>query len=144
MQITSATCHIGLLVKTFNGFAYPRTSGHFFNYCLTGLFVYIPLPHSYLHNQDAIERQRELKPDVLYALQLRESDALCCPVHFEWPTNGVHGVATESDRPTIVLIRDPMATFYSRYRTRREGWHNLSELSADWLRAGAIALRQLL
>ncbi len=135
MQITSTTFHFGLLVKSVNGFAYPRTGGHFFNYCLTGLFDYISLPHPYMHIQEAIERQTELNPEVLYALLLREVAAPFCPVHFEWLSNGVHGVPRESDLPTIVLIRDPVATVYSRYRTRREGWHNVSQLSVEYLRA---------
>jgi hypothetical protein len=135
MQLTSPTFHFGQLVKTVNGFAYPRTGGHFFAYCLTGLFDYISLPHPYMHNQEAVDRQTELNPEVLYALQLRESAAPFRPVYFEWLSNGVHGVAKESDLATMVLIRDPVATVYSRYRTQREGWHNLTELSVDWLRA---------
>lgn len=47
----------------------------------------------------------------------------------------MHGVPVESDRPSLVLIRDPVATDYSRYRVQRDRWRDLDELSMDWLQA---------
>lgn len=118
-----------------NAFSYPRTGAHFLNYCLTGLFDYIALPHSHLHHKEAIEREAELNPEVLYALKLRESGAAYVPVHFDWLSNGIHGLAAESEREMIVLIRDPIATAYSRYRVQHDRFRDLEEFSGAWLRA---------
>jgi hypothetical protein len=133
-RIMQSTYYFGNLTKQIKTFAYPRTGSHYFTYCLTGLFDLIALPNGYLHNQEAIERQNELNPDVLYALGLRESGALLQPVHFDPLSNGTHGLSTESESQIVVLIRDPIATAYSRYRVERDRWGGVTELTADWMR----------
>ena len=129
-----STYHFGQLTKTVNCFSYPRAGGHFLNYCLSGLFDFIWLPQSHLHDPEAIGRQTELNPDVLYALQLREPGPWR-PVFFDWISNGIHGVATASEFDVIVLIRDPIATAYSRYRVQRDRFKDLAQFGSAWIRA---------
>src|SRR5579872_3299530 len=85
-----STYHFGTLLKEVNFFAYPRTGGHFFYYCLSGLFDLVVSPHQFLHHEEALDRQNELNPDVLYALDLREPDVPYRPVRADALVAGVH------------------------------------------------------
>lgn len=127
------TYHFGLLVKEIDIFSYPRTGAHFLRYCLSGLFDVISLPHPYLTHAEAVDRQQELNADVLYALGLREPDVPFRPVYFNARRTGVHGLPAESDGSILVLIRDPIATAYSRLRVERDRWGGITDLTSEWL-----------
>ncbi len=125
--------YFGSLVKEIDLFAYPRTGSHFFTYCFTGLFDVISLTHEHLHNREAIDRQLELSERSLYGLDLRESSAPYRPIWLNALANGTHGSPKKGQSPSILLIRDPIATAYSYYRVRHrwgfdieqpEGWLN--------------------
>jgi hypothetical protein len=129
----AATFRFGHLLREVDYFAYPRTGSHFFHYCLSGLFDLVTSFQPYLKHPEVRDRQNELNPDVLYALSLREPGAAFQPLHINAPT-GMHGLAEDSDGTVIVLIRDPIATAYSRYRVERDRWHGISQLTPEWLR----------
>src|SRR5579872_7208729 len=128
------TYHFGSLIKELDYAGYPRTGGHFLNYCLAGLFDIVTPPHRHLNNAEAVERQSELNPDVLYALDLRDSAVPFQPLQLNPGGRASHDVPTVSGRATLVLIRGPIATAYSRYRVERDRWGGITELTVDWLR----------
>ena len=115
-------------------YAYPRTGSHFFAYALTGLFDIVTPPHQYLRHQEAIDRKSELNSDVLYALNLRDPRVPFRPLRLNAVASGVHGVPTESEHLMVLLIRDPIATAYSRYRVERDRWGGVTTLTVEWLR----------
>lgn len=108
--------HFGQLAKQFDIFAYPRTGSHLFSYCFGGLFDLISLPNEYLHAEEAVDRQTELREEALYALELRENGAPYQPVWLNATATGLHGMAAKGENPAILLIRDPIAAAYSLFR----------------------------
>jgi hypothetical protein len=129
------TYHFGQLVPTVNVFAYPRTGSHFFFYCLSGLFDLVAFAHPHLNDAEAIDRERELNPEMLYLLGLHDPRVPRHPIYFNALTTGTHGFPAVSAFLTIVLIRDPIATAYSRYRVDRDRWGDATVLTSDWLRS---------
>jgi len=119
--------YFGQLLKEIDCFAFPRTGSHFFQYCTSGLFDLITRSHAHLANAEAIGRQQELNPEVLYGLDLREPGVAYQPV---W-INGGHGRPIDGGNPVIVLIRNPFATAYSLYRVNRDRWHGVPNLDKD-------------
>ncbi len=134
--------YFGQLITEINVFAYPRVGSHFLYYCLSGLFDCVTPPHEFLQHSEAVSRQDELNPDALYALSLREPGVPWQPVHFNPLANGVHGTPVESDCKTILLIRDPVVTAYSRYRVELSRWGGLTRLTNEWLRHQLLSYSQ--
>ena len=134
LNVMRSTYHFGSLIKEVNIFAHPRTGSHFFHYCLTGLFDVVTMPHAFLHHGEALSREKELNPEALYALDLRQPTVPLQPLHVNALVGGVHGLPVESDCSTIILIRDPISTVYSRYRVDRDRWGGIKELTAEWLK----------
>jgi hypothetical protein len=126
--------YFGHLVPTINVFAYPRTGSHFLHYCLSGLFDLVSFSHPHLDNEEAINREKELNPEVLYMLGLRDPQVPWQPIYFNPLSTGTHGLPAVSKFPSLVLIRDPIATAYSRYRVERDRWGGVTTLTTDWLR----------
>jgi hypothetical protein len=133
------TYHFGHLEKELQLFGFPRTGAHFLNYCLSGLFDVVSPPHPYLWHQEAVDRRSELNPDALYALGLREPCTPFQPLRINSMAAGVHGVPVESEYLMLVLIRDPIATAYSRYLVERDRWGGLEKLSAEFLRGQLLS-----
>jgi hypothetical protein len=127
------TYHFGQLVPTFNVFAHPRTGSHFLFHCLSGLFDVIAFSHAHLHEEEAVDRKRELNPEMVHLLELRDPKVPWCPVFFNPTSTGIHGLPVVSEVPAIVLIRDPIAAAYSRFRVERDRWGGVAELSTAWL-----------
>lgn len=123
--------YFGQLVKEIDCFSFPRTGSHFFKYCTSGLFDLITRSHAHLENPEAIDRQREINPEVLYGLDLREPGVAFQPVWINGTANGVHGRPVDGSNPVIVLIRNPFATAYSLYRVNRDRWHGVPNLDRD-------------
>jgi hypothetical protein len=121
------------LAKEIELFAYPRTGSHFLFYCLSGLFDLVSREHQELHNQEAISRQAELNEAVLYALDLREDGVPYQPVRIDALSNGIHGLPRTTQKPQIILIRDPIATLYSLFRTGTERWGMVIPDLSAWL-----------
>jgi hypothetical protein len=121
------------LITEVNLFAYPRCGSHFFLYCMAGLYDIVTSNDPRLSPAEVIDRATELNPDVLYALTLREPGVALHPVHFNANNNGMHGLPTESERLTIVLIRDPVATVYSLFRFWRDRLGLVTDLTTEWL-----------
>ncbi|MCA9298317.1 MAG: hypothetical protein KDA28_04580 [Phycisphaerales bacterium] len=114
-------------------FAFPRTGSHFFNHCLVGLFDRVEFDHPHLHNQEAIDRQREVDPDAMYALDLREPGAPFRPVHIEERATGMHGRPEARDgRRCMLLVREPRATLYSLARALTSRWGKDIQDPAAW------------
>jgi hypothetical protein len=128
------TYHFGLLERELRLYAYPRVGSHFFAYALTGLFDIVTPPHEYLRHQEAIDRKSELNSDVLYALSLRDPRVPFRPLRLNAVASGVHGLPLETEHQMVLLIRDPIATAYSRYRVERDRWGGVTTLSVEWLR----------
>ncbi len=101
-------------------FAFPRTGSHFFRYCTQGLFDLVAIPGAAIDNAEAIDRQKELNPDVLYALDLREDGVPFQPVWFNTTASGQHGLPIAGDAPIVILTREPIATVYSYLRVHRD------------------------
>jgi hypothetical protein len=116
-------------------FAFPRTGSHLFRYCTAGLFDLMALPQPGLENPEAVERQSELNPHALYALDLREDGVPYAPVWFNARANGQHGFPVKGEAPMVVLIRDPVPTFYSFYRVSIDRWKQPIEDPPTWIRA---------
>lgn len=110
------------LLREFDFFAFPRTGSHFFFYCLSGLFDLVTHPHGDLDNEEAISRQQEINPFVLYALELREDGIPYQPVCFNSLSDGVHGSVKYNNHKFIVLIREPISVVYSLYRVNTSRW----------------------
>lgn len=129
--------HFGQLVKEIDYFAYPRTGSHFFRYSTSGLFDIVSRKHLHIENPEAIDRQREITPEVLYGLDLREPGVAYQPVWLNGTANGVHGRPMDGNNQVIILIRDPKATVYSLYRVHRDRWHGVPDIdngvSEQWL-----------
>lgn len=121
------------LAKQIDFFAYPRCGNHYFLYCLSGLFDLVSLPTEHIDNHEAIDRQRELNRQALYALDLREGGVPYRPLYVESNANGMHGVPTETGRPTIILIRDPIDSAYSFYRVAPVRWGLEIADEQNWL-----------
>lgn len=133
------TYHFGQLVTEIETFSFPRTGAHYFKYCATGLFDVITLPHENLHLEEAVTRQNELNPTALYLLSLRESGVPFQPVLFTAVRKKIHSEAVPAEGKIALLIRDPIATTYSRYRVEIARWHGISQLKPEWV-ANQLAL----
>jgi hypothetical protein len=130
--------HFGrTLAKEVEFFSYPRTGSHFLFYCFSGVFDLIARRHAELHNQEAISRQLELHESVLYALDLREDGVPYQPVWIDALSTGVHGLPRKAEKPAIILIRDPIATFYSIFRAGRDRWGMTISALPAWLKTTA-------
>jgi len=115
-------------------FAFPRTGSHFFRYCTQGLFDLVALPHKDLEHAEAVDRQRELNPDALYALDLREDGVPFSPVLFDGQAAGRHGEPFDTGEPTVVLIRHPIAAVYSQWRVAPARWgHRVPADPVAWI-----------
>ena len=129
--------HFGELVREIDYFAFPRTGSHFFRYCTSGLFDIVSRTHAHIANPEAIDRQQEINPQVLYGLDLREPGVPFQPIWINTVPNGVHGRPIDGSNPVIVVIRNPVATAYSLYRVHRDRWHGVpsidSQVSVEWL-----------
>jgi hypothetical protein len=124
------------LATRIDMFAYPRTGSHFFRYCTQGLFDLVAIPGPAVDNAEAIDRQRELEPDILYALDLREDGVPYQPVWFNATAGGEHGTPVATPFPRVILAREPIATVYSGYRVARDRPDWPQKLDADlptWL-----------
>jgi len=110
------------LIREFDFFAFPRTGSHFFFYCLSGLFDLVSYPHGDLDNEEAISRQQEINPLVLYALELREDGIAYQPVCFNSLSTGIHGSVKYNNHKFIVLIREPISVVYSLFRVSTSRW----------------------
>lgn len=124
------------LAKEIDFFAYSRVGSHYFRYCTQGLFDLVALRTPGAGNPEAISRQQELNPNVLYALDLREDGVPAQPVVFHTRVNSQHGLPVKRDHRTIVLIREPVASVYSYYRAALDRW-GLLKPGADhsnWVR----------
>jgi hypothetical protein len=108
------------IAKRIDMFAFPRTGSHFFRYCTQGLFDLVAIPGAAADRAEAIERQRELNPDILYALDLREDGVPFQPVWFNTTAAGQHGLPLAGGAPTVILTREPIATIYSYLRVNRD------------------------
>ena len=126
--------YFGKLAKEFDYFAFPRSGSHFFLYCCSGMFDMISflLPEIF-HSAEAIDRQQELNESVLYTLDLREANVPFEPVWFNRLANGVHGTPSKGATPAIILIRDPVAAAFSRYRVNQARWNTPVEELRPWL-----------
>jgi hypothetical protein len=126
--------YFGKLAKEIDYFAFPRSGSHFFLYCCSGMFDMISflLPEIF-HSTEAIERQQELKESVLYTLDLREANAPFEPVWFNRLATGIHGLPGKGPTPAIILIRDPVAAAFSRYRVNQSRWDTPVEDLRTWL-----------
>jgi hypothetical protein len=116
-------------------FAFPRTGSHLFRYCTAGLFDLVALPQPGLDNPEAIDRQTELNPQALYALDLREDGVPYSPVWFNTSATGQHGFPAKGEAPMVVLIRDPIPTFYSFYRVSIDRWMRPIDDPPLWIQA---------
>ncbi len=112
-------------------FAYPRTGSHYFRYCTQGLFDLVAIPGAAADDREAISRQSELDPHVLYALDLREDGVPFQPVWFHTTPNGQHGLPVKSEAPCVILTREPIATAYSYWRVSRDRDGFGSRVSGD-------------
>lgn len=130
--------YFGLLAVEANFFSYPRTGSHLFFYCAAGLFDLVGRAREKLDNAEAVSRELELNPEVLYALNLREPGVPFQPVILDPEATGPHGVPMASERKSIILIRHPLATAYSRLRVEVSRWGGLDGLDAGWLRGELI------
>jgi hypothetical protein len=110
------------LLKEFDKFAYPRTGSHYFEYVLGGLFDVVGRVHPHLKNGEAIDRQNELEPLSLYALDLREDGVPFQPIYLNSLATGMHGLPKKGESPIILLIRDPLPVVFSLYQTARDRW----------------------
>jgi hypothetical protein len=111
--------YFGSLLKEVDIFAFPRTGSHFFAYCFSGLFDSVSLlPQDFRTLPEAISRQNELNVEVLYALSLREPGVPFQPVWLNSLVGGPHGMPVPCEHPVLVLIRDPIATAFSAWRSR--------------------------
>jgi hypothetical protein len=137
-----STYHFGHLVTELEFFSFPRTGAHYFNYCAMGLFDVVALPHADLRHKEAASRQQELNPAALYALRLREQGVPYQPVLLYPFRQRMHSEAVASESKIVLLIRDPIATAYSRYRVEISRWHGISRLQRDWLEGQLTLYRQ--
>ena len=114
----------GISIVGIDYYAFPRTGSHFFRACMSGLFDLISsVPARVRTNAEVTSRRDEISGCALYALDLRESGSPFQPVCLNPIRNGTHGTPTPGDNPTVILIRHPLATLYSAWRTRRRlGW----------------------
>jgi len=125
--------YFGKLAKEIDHFAFPRSGSHFFLYCCSGMFDMISflLPESF--HSTAIDRQKELNESVLYMLDLREANAPFEPVWFNRLATGIHGLPEIGATPAIILIRDPVAAAFSRYRVNEARWNTPVQDRRSWL-----------
>lgn len=122
------------LIKEVDFFAFPRTGSHYFCYCLSGLFDLVGYPNEFIDNAEAISRQNEINPMVLYALELREDGVPYQPAFFNTLSFGVHAKPKFRGRKFIVLIRNPIAVAYSYYRVVTSRWGgNVSDIK-EWVK----------
>jgi len=116
------------LTREVDYFAFPRTGSDFFGYCTEGLFDLVSHAHADLDHAEAIDRQREIEPAVLYALGLREDGAAFCPVQFNTLTFGRHASPVSGEHPVVILIRHPIDTAYSLHRVSEARWQRGREI----------------
>ncbi|MFN0132681.1 MAG: hypothetical protein ACKVW3_09160 [Phycisphaerales bacterium] len=121
------------LARQIDFFAFPRTGSHFLRYCTQGLFDLVALPQPGTDEPEAVDRQRELQPLALYALDLREDGVPLSPVWFNARAAGRHGTPAKADAPALILIREPIATVYSFYRAATSRWGTTIDAPAAWL-----------
>jgi hypothetical protein len=124
------------VAKQLDFFAFPRTGSHLFRYCTQGLFDLVAIPTPGLNNPDAVERQREVNPLALYALDLREDGVPFSPVIIHGRPNGQHGAPIAREHPRVILVRDPIPTVYSYYRVQNDrwGWGPDTPRPREWVR----------
>lgn len=124
------------LTPQIDYFAFPRTGSHFFRHCTAGLYDLVAFPGPALEKPEAIDRQRELEPEVLYALDLREDGAPFAPVAFNTRATGQHGLPARGSNPVVILIRDPIATVYSYFKVAQHRWDRAGEMTdpVRWVR----------
>lgn len=122
-----------VLARQVDFFAYPRTGSHFLRYCTQGLFDLVALPQPGTDDAEAVDRQRELRPEALYALDLREDGVPWAPVWFNARAAGRHGRPTKGEAPALVLIREPIATVYSYYKAAESRWGATIDAPAAWV-----------
>jgi hypothetical protein len=128
------------LARVVDFYAFPRTGSHFFRYCTQGLFDLVAVPGPAAGNREAIDRQNELDPEMLYALDLREDGVPYAPVLFNGAARGQHGTPAPGPNPIVILSREPVAAAYSFYRVARDrpGFGaRVGEDSGAWL-AGVL------
>jgi hypothetical protein len=114
----------GTVLKVIDYYAFPRTGSHFLGACISGLFDHITiLPEEIRTDPEAVSRRDELSPLALYALELREQGVPYQPVWFNVLRNGPHGEPIAGSNPVFVVIRHPLASAYSAWRSRKRlGW----------------------
>lgn len=122
-----------VLARQVDFFAFPRTGSHFLRYCTQGLFDLVALPQPGTDDAEAVDRQRELRPMALYALDLREDGVPWTPVWFNAGATGRHGKPVKGGAPVLVLIREPIATVYSYYRASESRWGATIDSPAAWV-----------
>ncbi|MEX2218034.1 MAG: hypothetical protein WD749_04675 [Phycisphaerales bacterium] len=110
------------VAREIDYFAYPRTGSHLLRYCTQGLFDLVAVAGPALGSAEAVDRQREVNPGALYALDLREDGVPYAPVLFHTRITGQHGRPVKRENPTVILQRDAMPTIYSYYRVQRDRW----------------------
>ena len=110
------------LLHEIDLFAFPRAGSHFLFHVLSGLFDLVDRDHPHLRNAEAIARQEELDPMMLYALDLREDGVPFQPIFVNPRATGMHGVPAKGNNRALLLIREPVATAYSLYRANRDRW----------------------
>jgi hypothetical protein len=113
--------HFGrCITKAADFFAFPRTGSHFMFHAFTGLFDLVFLDNRYLKVREAITRNDELDPTILYALTLREEGVPYQPIWINPLATGVHGLPAKGEAKVLTLIREPKATIYSWFRLHRD------------------------
>ena len=120
-------------LEEFHLFAFPRTGSHFLVHVLMGLFDIVAVPQPHLRTQEALDRQLELDPVMLYALNLREDGVPFHPIYINSLSNGMHGLPAKGNAPAMLLIRDPIATVYSLYHTGIDRWGFRIEDPVRWI-----------
>lgn len=121
------------LLKEFDFFSFPRTGSHFFFYCVSGLFDLVTYPHDHLENEEAVSRQREINPLVLYSLELREDGIPYQPVCFNSLSNEMHGKVKFRGNKFVVLIREPVSVVYSLYLVSTSRWGKKINDLSEWV-----------
>ncbi len=120
-------------IRRIDTFAFARTGSHLFRYCTMGLFDRVEIPRP--DNMEVESRQEEIEPAALHALSLREEGVPYSPIAFNTRATGQHGFPEKGSDPMVVLIRDPIPTFYSFFKVTTERWNQAIEDPATWLRA---------
>lgn len=120
-------------IRRIDTFAFARTGSHLFRYCTMGLFDRVELPRP--DNQEVQSREEEIAPAALHSLSRREEGVPFSPIAFNTRATGQHGFPEKGPDPMVVLIRDPIPTFYSFFKVATERWNQAIEDPPTWLRA---------